>query len=325
MYDLSTKEERRITNETAVRWNFDVFEGVVFYTDGSNMYTYKVSTNQTTKLDLNITVKGIGDINVYKDKMVYTRYIGEGYNSDVYLYDFSTRQEIPICPDPNDQIYPAVYNDKVVWADNRNVENIHGKYHNWDIYLYNMSSGEQVQLTTDIGEQTKPKIYEDKIIWNDYGKGRDISKIYLMDLSNNTTTYIKNGSVPDIYRETMVFGKAEDIYLYNISTGEEYVICNDTRGQYSPKIYENIVVWIDERNFNPPPHYFFDDFYLSCCIPLGLVGLLIIIMAITVIVWSKKHKSRKIPYEIPPLPPPPPLSYGTIPKHDGELRGRREV
>jgi beta propeller repeat protein len=40
----------------------------------------------------------------------------------------------------------------------------------------------------------------------------------------------------------------EDIFAYNITTGEEFQVTFDNKDQKSPAIYENIVVWEDNRN-----------------------------------------------------------------------------
>jgi beta propeller repeat protein len=38
-----------------------------------------------------------------------------------------------------------------------------------------------------------------------------------------------------------------DIFGYNLATGEELPICLEPGDQVMPRIYENVVVWIDRR------------------------------------------------------------------------------
>lgn len=41
-----------------------------------------------------------------------------------------------------------------------------------------------------------------------------------------------------------------DIYMYNISTGEELAVCTATGDQWNPCVWDNYVVWQDKRNGN---------------------------------------------------------------------------
>lgn len=54
------------------------------------------------------------------------------YNSDIYMYDFSTSKETHITTNKSsEKNSPAIYDNKVVWQDNRNG--------NWDIYMATLS------------------------------------------------------------------------------------------------------------------------------------------------------------------------------------------
>jgi beta propeller repeat protein len=46
---------------------------------------------------------------------------------DIMLWDGYLGDWVPICVEPHDQMYPAIYKNRVVWMDNRNG--------NWDIYM----------------------------------------------------------------------------------------------------------------------------------------------------------------------------------------------
>jgi beta propeller repeat protein len=41
-----------------------------------------------------------------------------------------------------------------------------------------------------------------------------------------------------------------DIYLFDLATGEERVICTDAARQWLPRIEGDLVAWVDERNRN---------------------------------------------------------------------------
>ncbi|KYK37000.1 MAG: hypothetical protein AYK19_07650 [Theionarchaea archaeon DG-70-1] len=72
-------------------------------------------------------------------------------------------QKLPISTNPGIQWDPAIYEDIVVWQDNRNG--------NADIYGYSLSTKEEFQITTDSSDQRYPVIYEDIVVWQDNRNG----------------------------------------------------------------------------------------------------------------------------------------------------------
>jgi len=73
---------------------------------------------------------------------------------------------------------------------------------------------EIVQITTNTAHQTNPAIYDDKIVWQD----------------------LRNGNY--------------DIFMYDLSTGQETQITTNTVYEGQPAIYDNRIVWEDNRNGN---------------------------------------------------------------------------
>jgi beta propeller repeat protein len=71
--------------------------------------------------------------------------------------DLNRGGEVPICTEPHDQLAPAIYGDKIVWADFRNGMG--------DIYMYDLTTGEERAICPDPGNQDDPVIYGDKIVW----------------------------------------------------------------------------------------------------------------------------------------------------------------
>ena len=91
-------------------------------------------------------------------------------NSDIYIYDLSTKKETHTTNLSN-QTYPAIYGNKVVWADDRNGGS--------DIYMYDISTKKETRITSkgkafspDIYGNKKrkafsPDIYGNQIVWQD--------------------------------------------------------------------------------------------------------------------------------------------------------------
>src|SRR3972149_7324295 len=65
---------------------------------------------------------------IYDDKIVYHAFATKHH---VYLYNLSTKTTTQITPNTSVQVYPDIYENKVVYQDSRNF--------NSDIYLYDLS------------------------------------------------------------------------------------------------------------------------------------------------------------------------------------------
>ena len=118
----------------------------------------------------------------------------------------------------HDQSGPAIYEDIVVWTDNRNG--------NLDIYGYNLTTKEEFQITKDMHDQSGPAIYEDIIVWTDIiGDNWDI---YGYDLSKKEGFQILTApsyrEAPVIYKDTIVWQDhrnfTRDIYGCTLQTIE---------------------------------------------------------------------------------------------------------
>ena len=153
-------------------------------------------------------------------------------------------EETPICADPDDQFFPSIYSDKIVWTDYRNGDK--------DIYMYDLSTNQETQITTG-GTAQSPAVYTDKIVWDDY---RDMKNdIYMYNLSTSQQTQITtsgDAQFPSIYGDKIVWtdyrNGNSDIYMYDLSTGQETLIWVATGQQYEqsvvmPTIYGDKIVW----------------------------------------------------------------------------------
>ncbi|SDX96346.1 hypothetical protein [Thermoactinomyces sp. DSM 45892] len=171
--------------------------------------------------------------------------------------------EIPIVISPSSQTKPAVYNDKVVWADNRNGNN--------DIYMYDISAGTEKRITSDSHDQDNPVVYKDRIVWQDSrnmsGSGNLNTDIYMYDLNTDEEIQItKNDRYqgqPSIYENKIVWTDrrngegASELYMFDIDSGTESRINTKTNTwQTSPKIYGDKIVWEDTRKGRPEIYMF---------------------------------------------------------------------
>jgi TolB protein len=85
-------------------------------------------------------------------------------NSDVYGYDLNTGEEFQITTDKDEQDDAAIYNNIVVWEDERGV--------NGDVlYGYDLDTKEEFRVHKSYWcfvlemSQHKPAIFEDMVVW----------------------------------------------------------------------------------------------------------------------------------------------------------------
>ncbi|MBU7045547.1 MAG: hypothetical protein HXS54_03845 [Theionarchaea archaeon] len=154
----------------------------------------------------------------------------------------------------NNQFYPAIYDDIIVWEDDRNGNlDIHGC--RYDSFSCDPSMVE-FQITKDPYDQCSPAIYGDIIVWEDKRNGN--WDIYWKDINANDefqiTTDPSDQRSPAIYEDIIVWEDKRngnwDIYGYNYSEKQEFRVTTNRNDQCSPAIYEDIIVWEDKRNGN---------------------------------------------------------------------------
>jgi len=118
--------------------------------------------------------------------------------------------ETQITDELEDQGYPAIFGDKIVWSDS--------PYSG--IFLYSITTGVATQLTFDQYRRAGPVIHEDRIV-------------YILD-------YISGmGSETDIY----MYYLGED-GIPDTEDDEEYQITTDPANDWSPDIYGDKIVFI---------------------------------------------------------------------------------
>ena len=146
---------------------------------------------------------------------------------------------------------PDIDGDRIVWQDWRNEK--------YNIYMYDLSTEKETQITTNKSYKWDPSIYGDRIVWTD--SRNEKWGIYMYDLSTKKETQIptNNGADyewpndPTIYDDKIVweyvFEEYSQIYMYDLSTSEETQISTGGRAYY-PAIYDNRIVWEDDRDGN---------------------------------------------------------------------------
>lgn len=189
---------------------------------------------------------------------------------DIYMYDIITGTTTPICTAQGDQFNPFIWENYIVWQDDRD-SSVTG----WDIYMYDIITQQEIPICTAPGSQENPEISDYKIVWQDYRNNN--WDIYMHNLLNHTETPICTfaGEPPydaedDQIKPTISYDRIVwmdfrhgdwDLYMFNISTGEEFALCLEYGDQTDPSLWGVNLTWQDNREGN------YDIFYGSVLDP----------------------------------------------------------
>lgn len=90
------------------------------------------------------------------------------------MYNLSTNKETQITTSKSAVGKPSIYDDKIVWVDNRDGKD--------DIYMYDISTKKEtlIKASEEVGCSTgSPKIYGDRIVWSDSCYSDEYSNIHV--------------------------------------------------------------------------------------------------------------------------------------------------
>ncbi len=138
-------------------------------------------------------------------------------DNGVTFYNLNDNTEIYIAKKVT---FPYVYDKHIIWQD---------RDENNKIYLYNILTKDKYCINNKNARpsQENPSLYEDTIVWIDL---RHDSDLY----DNKTET---------------------DIYLFNISTGEERRVTFSLTRKMHPDIYKEKIIWRDCRDYEQPTEH----------------------------------------------------------------------
>lgn len=242
--DISTGQEIRVTDDPAIQTDPSIFGRTVawedrrnesepypandygpgsFEIDWTDIYMKNLLTNQE---ELVTSRNGSQQAPVIRDnKIAWVNYRDLEINDstayvegDIYVKDLSNGQEIRVTTDPANQgiiswwwpdgmqvFEPAIYQDKILWVDDRNRNGSEGMESNTDIYMKDLSNGIEKQLSSSPKDQVSPAIYGDYAIWHE-GNRYSSENIVVTNLANDNQKRINASSYySDIYNNTIVW------------------------------------------------------------------------------------------------------------------------
>ncbi|MDD1707268.1 MAG: hypothetical protein LUO81_03630, partial [Methanoregulaceae archaeon] len=147
---------------------------------------------------------------------------------------------------------PDIWGDNIVWQTYED--------DNTEIHILNLSTNQEERLTNDQVNQIKPKIWNNWIVWQEGIEGESDCSVHLYDLQTGNVTKLgdkasSSAKSPTIWGDRVVWDDSRngsmgnhDIYLFNLTSGNETQITTDSYAQISPSIWDDRIVWIDNRD-----------------------------------------------------------------------------
>ena len=155
----------------------------------------------------------------------------------------TVNKEFPVTINPEDQRWPAIFKDTVVYVHKIGTAEI--------IYTYNLSTAQKSGIHTGPVNNSRPAIYGDIVVWRS-----SCCYIYRYDLSQQRRIEIDVDSYPlshpAIYGDIVVWEDlTADIHCYSLSKLQEIpLMTTQSTKDGPPAIYKDIVVWRNYRNGN---------------------------------------------------------------------------
>ncbi len=281
-YDLLGGSEMPVSVGTGTRNNASVYGDIVVYMDKSkksfwdgayygdgDIWGYNMATGERFPI---CTAYGIqcnpfiwGDKVVWVDKRntknafrTGTSYFYQNDAPDIYGFDLSTGEEFIVSAADYGQFCVSMHGSKVAFIS---YQSGNSNQHYWDIVVYDLETGETITCAEDRYCARELAIWGDKVIWKDGDRSGSTNDTDLMcyDISEDELETVVTGMDdiepgPDIWRDLIVFSDdrgnptGNDLYLYDLSTGVETTLCAAPLDQSRARIFEDLVVWVDERN-----------------------------------------------------------------------------
>lgn len=123
------------------------------------------------------------DASVYGRQVVWQDFRDAGYG-EIYMKDLQTGQIKRITDNPGGQYYPVIFEQWIVWSDNRNGQ--------FDLYGYNLKRQAEVRLTDTPEDETRPYINGPWVAYMEDSAGEQKINLRLLNLSNLASIQLTN-------------------------------------------------------------------------------------------------------------------------------------
>ncbi|MFP3976154.1 MAG: hypothetical protein ACLFVK_08035 [Dehalococcoidia bacterium] len=158
-------------------------------------------------------------------------------NYDIFLLDLHTNEVMQLTTEEHAQMSPRIYGETIVWLDARNQTRDQYPFP-LDVYAYDLQTGEEVRVT----ENTTVEGYNQVAI--------DGSTIVWTDMRHADMDAVSHAGNDSSYNN--------EIYAYDLNTGEERRITMSPKNDQSPDISGNSIVCLRREGFRKANIFLYD-------------------------------------------------------------------
>ena len=251
-HDLSNNQEFRVIVAPGNQELTDVSRGIIVYTDyrSSDVWVYEVSSGHAmdiTAPDKIAVGHPFNSIDPATDGTIVAWEDSRDGNMEIYAMDLGTNEERRITNDLAVDSKPAVSDGHIVWQRC-------AAGGTCDIYHYNWADGTTQQITnTPLSNERNPDMNSQDIVYQgDWDGNSDIAVYHLDTGTEGRLTLAGDQANPHVWGDNVAFDDlSSGLYhekLWNIPSDAVFDITGGTSGQYLNSIWENRVVYTDDRN-----------------------------------------------------------------------------
>ncbi len=222
----------------------------------------------------------------------------EGKKVGQYLstFNLSSHEKKRVLEIPEDRMAstPSIYQNKVVWDSvDRDeffeyaIKSILPPPPNYDIFLLDLDTSKVTQLTTEEHAQRSPRIYGDTVVWLDTRNQAQEQypfpfDVYAYDLKTEQETRVTENTTVEGYNQIVLDGNTivwtdlrhadmdiashagndsvynNEIYAYDLDTGEERRLTTSPKNDQSPDISDNTITWLRQEDFRKADIFSYD-------------------------------------------------------------------
>jgi len=167
----------------AVYWPWVVFQARPANNPAAPWQLTAYNMNLDTTEPVDSTSQDQIDAAIHKGKIVWQDFRDAGYG-EIYLKDLSTGEITRLTDDSYSQYYPSVFENWIVWSDNRNTQ--------LDLYGYNLLRKTMIRLTDTSENETRPSVNGNWVVFEEDSAGVLQNNLALLSLSNMARIQLTN-------------------------------------------------------------------------------------------------------------------------------------
>ncbi len=145
------------------------------------LQSYNMETGEYALIDP--TTQNQLDPVVQRGRVVWQDFRDVGFG-EIYLKDLVTGEVRRITNNPGGQYHPVIFNQWIVWDDNRNTQ--------LDLYGYNLKRNVEIRLTDTPEDESRPFIFDKWVVYQEDSAGEQNGNLRMLHLDNLASVQLTN-------------------------------------------------------------------------------------------------------------------------------------